>query len=115
MILAILSFCSKEGEEICLGTAKIVRNMEVFEIWMFHVTSKSLLRGFHRSGEIVIESLLYLELCILMQYFWGLPVEVAVPSQVKWKKTVISPFYTTALDYLALSFDESQNTTTQKG
>ena len=72
MILAILSFCSKEGEEICLGTAKIVRNMEVFEIWMFHlwvVTYKSLLRGFHRSGEIVIDSLLYLELCILMQYF----------------------------------------------
>lgn len=66
--------------------SKIVENMEVFEIWMFHlwvVTYKSLLRGFHRSGEIVIESLLYLGLCILMQYFRGLPVEVVVPSRVK--------------------------------
>ena len=39
-----------------LGTEKIVRNMEVFEIWRFElweVTYKNLLRNIHGAKEIV--------------------------------------------------------------
>ena len=53
---SIVKFELCYGEKIFHGTEKIVRNMELFEIWRFElgeVNYESLLRNFHRATEFV--------------------------------------------------------------